>query len=89
MPAQTITSARRLGWTAATRIAARPKRCIQRSVPATAVFIPLTLLVAWAMLRNIAIDEANPLPVMLGLLLLWGAVLFVRGYSRKPCRSSG
>jgi membrane protein DedA with SNARE-associated domain len=56
---------------------------------ATAVFIPLTLLVAWAMLRNIAIDEANPLPVMLGLLLLWGAVLFVRGYSRKPCRSSG
>ena len=38
---------------------------------ATAVFIPLTLTVAWLMLRNIAVDEANPLPVVLGLLLLW------------------
>jgi membrane protein DedA with SNARE-associated domain len=53
---------------------------------ATAVFIPLTLTVAWLMLRNIAVDEANPLPVVLGLLLLWGAVLFIRGYSRKQPR---
>jgi membrane protein DedA with SNARE-associated domain len=56
---------------------------LAEAAAATAAFIPLALLVAWAILRNIALDEANPLPVVLGLLLLWGAVLFIRGYSRN------
>ena len=50
---------------------------------ATAGFIPLALFVAWLTLRSVAVDQANPLPVVLGLFLLWGAFLFVRGYSRK------
>ena len=43
----------------------------------------LAVLAGMLALRNIAVDEANPMPVMLGLLLMWGAVLFIRGYSRK------
>jgi membrane protein DedA with SNARE-associated domain len=62
---------------------APPLVALAEAALATAVFIPVTLAIAWLALRNIAIDEANPMPVMLGLLLMWGAVLFIRGYSRK------
>jgi len=60
-----------------------PLVALAEAALATALFIPVTLAIAWLALRNIAVDEANPMPVMLGLLLLWGAVLFIRGYSRK------
>jgi membrane protein DedA with SNARE-associated domain len=64
-----------------------PVVALAEAALATAVFIPLTLSVVWLMLRNIVVEEANPMPVMLGLLLLWGAILFIRGYSRKKPRT--
>jgi membrane protein DedA with SNARE-associated domain len=58
---------------------------LTQAAAATAGFIPLSVIIVWLTLRNTAIEETNPLPVALGLLLLWSAVLFIRGYRGKDC----
>jgi membrane protein DedA with SNARE-associated domain len=56
---------------------------IGAAAAASALWIPLVLLVAWSVFRAVDLGEADPLPVVLGLFALWAVALFIRGFHRS------